>query len=189
MQSAAAPDNRTDERSNMFVTGTLYAAGGSTPVRIRNLSRRGALVEAAGLPPAGTIVRLSRGSFSVAGEILWVEGRKGGLKLASPIAAAEWMPMGERGRGQQLIDEVMHRARLGSALPPPATLIDPIPRSIPSLRAELVRLQQLLLGANEELASEDALTAAQVIAVQTIDGVANSLAHLADQVGRSLKRA
>jgi hypothetical protein len=186
MQSAAAPDNRTDERSNMFVTGTLYAGGCSTPVRIRNLSRRGALVEAAGLPPAGTIVRLSRGSFSVAGEILWVEGRKGGLKLASPIAAAEWMPLGERGRGQQLIDEVMHRARLGSV---PATPIDPVRRSKPGLRAELVRLQQLLLGANEELASEDALTAAQVIAVQTIDGVANSLAHLADQVGRSLKRA
>jgi hypothetical protein len=96
------------------------------------------------------------------------------------------MPLGERGRGQQLIDEVMHRARLGSV---PATPIDPVRRSKPGLRAELVRLQQLLLGANEELASEDALTAAQVIAVQTIDGVANSLAHLADQVGRSLKRA
>jgi hypothetical protein len=170
----------------MFVTGTLYAAGGSTPVRIRNLSRRGALVEAAGLPPAGTVVRLSRGSFSVAGEILWVEGRKGGLQLASPIAAAEWMPMGERGRGQQLIDEVMHHARLGSI--PRATPNKPVARSKLSLRAELVRLQQLLLGANEELASEDALTAAQVIAVQTIDGVANSLAHLADQVAAALKR-
>jgi hypothetical protein len=39
------------------------------------------------------------------------------------------------------------------------------------------------------LGSEDALTAAQVIAVQTIDGVANSLAHLADQVGAALNRA
>jgi hypothetical protein len=185
MQSAAAPDNRSDERSNMFVTGTLYASGGSTPVRIRNLSRRGALVEAAGLPPAGTTVRLSRGRLSVSGAMMWVTGRKGGVKLASAVSAGDWMPMGERGRGQQLIDEVMHRARLGSFPPAP---IDAAPRSIPSLRAELVRLHQLLLAANEELASEDALTAAQVIAVQTIDGVANSLAHLADQVGAALKR-
>jgi hypothetical protein len=186
MQSAAAPDNRSNERSNMFVMGTLYASGGSTPVRIRNLSRTGALIEAAALPPKGTAVRLSRGTLSVAGAMMWVTGGKGGVQLASSVSAEDWMPMGERGRGQQLIDEVMHRARLGSIPPTP---VDPVPRSIPSLRAELVRLRQLLLAANEELGSEDALTAAQVIAVQTIDGVANSLAHLADQVGAALNRA
>ena len=169
----------------MFVTGTLYASGGSTPVRIRNLSRRGALVEAATLPPAGTAVRLSRGSLSVAGEIKWVTGHKGGLELASAVSAGEWLPMGERGRGQQLIDETMHRARLG-AVPPKA--LDSVSRSVPSLRAELVRLQQLLLCANEQLASEDALTTVREIAIQAIDGVANSLAQLADEVGETLRR-
>jgi hypothetical protein len=170
----------------MFVTGTLYATGGSTPVRIRNLSRRGALVEAAALPPAGTAVRLSRGSLSVAGQMMWVTGHKGGLQLASAVSAGDWLPMGERGRGQQLIDETMHRARLGAAPPKP---LEPVSRSAPSLRAELVRLQHLLLQANEQLASEDALTTVQVIVIQAIDGVANSLAQLADDIRGALRRA
>ena len=86
-------------RSNIFVMATLYAAGGSTPVRVRNMSRSGALVEASALPPAGTGVRLCRGSVSVAGEVMWVDEHKAGLRFASPTAAADWLPGGTAREG------------------------------------------------------------------------------------------
>jgi len=114
MDTAPQPNGRLDGRSNIFVTATLYAAGGSTPVRIRNMSRSGALVEASALPPAGTGVRLCRGSISVAGEVIWVDARKAGLRFASPTAAADWLPGGKRGMGQQLADEDLIDALSGN---------------------------------------------------------------------------
>jgi hypothetical protein len=44
---------RADIRSNMFVMAVLYCDGCSAPVRIRNLSRSGALIESAVIPPDG----------------------------------------------------------------------------------------------------------------------------------------
>jgi len=66
---AALQELRVESRSNIFVMATIYAPGGSTPVRVRNMSRTGALVEAPVLPAAGSRVRLSRGSLTVVGDI------------------------------------------------------------------------------------------------------------------------
>jgi hypothetical protein len=181
MDTAAAPNNRLDERSNMFVMATLYAAGGSTPVRIRNISRSGALIEAAALPPVGTDVRLTRASLSVAGEIVWVDQHRAGLRFATPTAASDWLPTGQRGTGQQLADELVHRARLGTV---PTKTADPAPTAATDLQDELIRLHQLLHHAGEELASDEALAANHMMALQAIDGVAHSLAKLAGQMDR-----
>lgn len=176
METAAADNNRLEGRSNIFVMGTLYATGGSTPVRIRNLSRSGALVEAAALPPAGTAIRLSRGPLSVIGEIVWLADTKAGVRFATPVAAGDWLPMGERGRGQQLIDEVMHRARLGMI---PAQPLDPPPTRSTDLRDELLRIHQLLYRAGEELASDAAVSVKHLMTLQAIDAAASALVRLA----------
>ena len=42
----ADDDKRLDPRSNIFVIATLYAPADRFPVRVRNMSRHGALVEA-----------------------------------------------------------------------------------------------------------------------------------------------
>lgn len=181
MDTAPQPNGRLDGRSNIFVTATLYAAGGSTPVRIRNMSRSGALVEASALPPAGTGVRLCRGSISVAGEVMWVDARKAGLRFASPTAAADWLPGGKRGMGQQLADEVAHRARLGAV--PEKAAHNP-PAVPPDISEELVRLEQLLRRAGEELAADDTVAATYLAALQAIDGAAQSLGNLAAQIER-----
>lgn len=176
METAAADNNRLEERSNIFLMGTLYAAGGSTPVRIRNLSRSGALVEAAALPPAATAIRLSRGPLSVVGEIVWLVGRKAGLRFATPVAPGDWLPMGERGRGQQLIDEVMHRARLGMI---PAQPLDPPPAPPRALHDELLRIHQLLYRACEDLAADSAISVKHLMTLQAIDAAAAALVRLA----------
>jgi len=143
------------------------------------MSPRGALVEAAGLPAVGTQVRLSRGSISVTGEIIWADKQKAGVHFDSPTAPNDWMPRGNRGAGQQLADELAHQTRLGSPsrISAPAT-----PSHSPQLSEELLRLHQVLMLAGGELASSNALTASQLIALQEIDAAAQRLANLASEV-------
>jgi hypothetical protein len=183
METALAAEHRVEPRSNIFVMATLYAAGGSTPVRIRNMSRTGALVEATALPPSGSPIRLSRGSLSIAGQVVWVAGPKAGVHFASGIAVADWLPNGKRGSGQQLVDELVHQSRLGTismTAPPDLQLIT----RPPSVTAdELVRLQKLLERAGEELAADSLVAATHLMALQLIDGVAQTLAKLAAQDG------
>lgn len=156
---------------------TVYAAGSSTPVRVRNMSQSGALVEAAGLPPAGTKIRISRGSLEAIGDIMWVDANKAGLRFASPVRVADWLPVGKRGGGQQLIDEMVHRARVGAAARSPSS--EPFDQANQSFAGELSHLRCLLERAGEELASDSAVTTRHPSALQIIDGVAQSLAKLA----------
>ena len=53
-------DVRREPRTNMFVMATIYADTGSAPVKVRNLSSTGALIEGEVLPPLGATVRLRR---------------------------------------------------------------------------------------------------------------------------------
>jgi hypothetical protein len=180
MDSPPAPNNRLEARNNIFVMAALYVGGGSTPVRIRNMSRSGALVEAAVLPVAGSQVRLARGSISVSGEIMWVDRHKAGVRFDSPTSPNDWLPGGKRGAGQQMADELAHQARLGASSR--TTSREAQPQS-PQLSEELLRLHQVLMRAGEELASNSALTAGQLIALQEIDVTAQRLAGLAGEVG------
>jgi hypothetical protein len=180
MESGSANEHRLEPRSNIFVAATLYASGGSTPVRIRNMSCNGALVEAAALPPSGTAMRLSRGPLSVAGEVRWVAGPKAGLHFSSGIAVADWLPNGNRGSGQQLIDELVHHSRLG-AVPTKAASPEPPPAPVFATAGELRGFQQMLERAGEELAGDASIAVCHMMALQLIDGVAQALAKLATQ--------
>ena len=82
MTAAAASewqDLRADRRTNLYLAANLRWPGGATAVRVRNLSARGALIEAAVLPLAGTSVELIRGELKVGGAVAWLSGNKAGL--------------------------------------------------------------------------------------------------------------
>jgi len=176
MENAPIHELRLDSRNNIFVMATLYATGRSvTPVRVRNISRTGALVEAASLPPVGTIVRLSRASLSAAGAVVWAEGSKAGVQFDSPIAVANWLPQGRRGIGQQFVDELFHQKRLGVT----GDKAQPQSAKGYGLAEELLELRRLLESAGEELAIDGMIATRHTVALQAIDGVAQALARLA----------
>jgi hypothetical protein len=107
MQTAALDELRVETRSNIFVMAALYADGRSVaPVRIRNISRTGALVEGVELPLVGGKVRLSRASLSATGMLVWVEGAKAGINFDETVVVADWLPQGRRAFGQQSVDEL-----------------------------------------------------------------------------------
>ncbi|HEX8840035.1 MAG TPA: PilZ domain-containing protein [Sphingomicrobium sp.] len=176
MESSPIHELRLDSRNNIFVMAALYANGRSvTPVRVRNISRTGALVEAAALPAIGTAVRLSRASLSAAGTLVWAEGSKAGVQFDEPILVANWLPQGRRGIGQQFVDELFHQKRLGVV----ADKAQPQGGNGYGVAEELLELRLLLESAGEELAIDGMIATRHTVALQAIDGVAQALARIA----------
>ena len=153
----------------------LYADGRSvTPVRVRNISRTGALVEGATLPPVGTVVRLSRASLSASGSVIWIEQGRAGLEFEAPIGVSEWLPQGRRGIGQQFVDELFHQKRLGVNGARAGSAADGA-----TLAEELLELRLSLERAGEALVLDSVVASRHALALQSIDGVAQALARLA----------
>ena len=89
----------------MFLVATLYCGRASNPVRVRNLSATGALVEGAALPPAGTAVILRRGALEAPGTAVWSEGGKAGLAFDGQVDVSAWLPVKEA-KAQTQVDQI-----------------------------------------------------------------------------------
>jgi hypothetical protein len=173
MDTPPGPENRREPRSNMFVIATLYGADGSAPVRIRNMSRGGALVEGGVLPSIGAEVRLCRGSLGATGNLVWLAGPRAGLHFTGAVEVADWLPNGARVTEQGLADEMVHQARLGTVPAPIEPEAGPL-----SIKDELLRLSRSLERAGEDLATDMDIAARHSRPLQLIDMAAQALARL-----------
>lgn len=116
-KSDDVPDPRTDPRSNVFLGAILTVRSQSLPVRIRNLSVMGALVDGANPAAEGDQVRLQRGSLAVGGVVAWLGGNQAGLRFDEPITVERWVkPAGHS--GQQRVDLVVAALRNDPAASP-----------------------------------------------------------------------
>jgi hypothetical protein len=67
------------------MSASLELSGTSVPVKLRNLSAEGALVEADKLPIEGASVLFRKGDLSVPGRVAWVNGRQAGVNFAQNL--------------------------------------------------------------------------------------------------------
>jgi hypothetical protein len=82
MDQSNNPQNRKARRSNVLMSASLELSGTSLPVKLRNLSADGALVEGDKLPVEGASIQFRKGDLSVAGNVAWVNGRQAGVAFA-----------------------------------------------------------------------------------------------------------
>src|SRR5690348_9262024 len=171
--SRAAPmaeENRSRGRSNVFLTATLDCGGRTMPVRIRNLSPRGALVDGRALPPAGTRIRLLRGRLSALGEIAWETQVQGGLKFDSDVDVASWVQrLGNI--GQERVDGVIAALRSGEA-PPKGKDQPAAGESLPVISAALDQIC-------ERLATHPVMSIELGEDLMKLDAIAQSLRRIA----------
>jgi hypothetical protein len=79
MDQSSAAQNRKSRRSPVLLTATIEVRGTQLPVKLRNLSEEGALIEGAPLPPEGTETVFERKDMRLNGRIVWVEGKYAGV--------------------------------------------------------------------------------------------------------------
>lgn len=84
------------------------------PVRVRNLSTTGALVEGADVPPVGTRIILRRGTLEAAGSVAWAGTGKAGLTFPQPLSVSCWLPAKAAGTRAR-VDQAINETRLSKA--------------------------------------------------------------------------
>lgn len=109
-------DNRSEGRSNVFLAAALATDAGSFPVRIRNLSSVGALVDGTAFPPVGAKVRLLRACLKVNGEIVWLEKTHCGIRFENAINVIDWVQRAGHSE-QQRVDGIVAAIRNSNPVP------------------------------------------------------------------------
>ena len=85
MDESSNSQNRKNRRSNVLMSASLELSGTSVPVKLRNLSAEGALVEGSKLPVEGSSVLFRKGDIGMPGRVAWVNGHQAGVNFAQKL--------------------------------------------------------------------------------------------------------
>lgn len=183
-------EDRASPRTNLLLAATVEVAGRAIPVRIRNLSETGALVEGAGLPDAGMLLILKRGELQVSAIVAWAAGGRRGVRFEGPTPVNEWTggkpkpPEGSGLRDQGRVDAIQAEARAGLAPGAAQRAAAPAPRlEYPDLDTrladELGYVRRLLESLGDQLIRDLFLVQRHGEALQELDVVGQILGHVA----------
>ena len=89
MDESSCTHNRRSRRSNVFLAASIEVSGLALPVKLRNLSSQGALIEGDGLPVEGSEILFRRKDLSVKGRVAWVQDKQAGVAFNSLLAEAD----------------------------------------------------------------------------------------------------
>lgn len=181
-----------EPRKNLMLAATIEADTVTAPVRIRNLSETGAMIDGAALPEIGSRVMLKRLELSIAATVVWYQEGRCGLKLVGTIDVDEWVagvrrPVKHGSLGQLRVDTIQAAIRSGAPLPeapppspPPAAAVPSGPAE-PLIAEELGQLKKTLDEIGDALTEDSAILVAHEQTLQKLDiaaAVIESLAHV-----------
>ena len=85
MDQSDNPQNRRSRRSHVLMAASIEADGVVAPVKLRNLSTEGALVEGDCLPSVGSAVLFRKNELKLTGQVAWITGRRAGVAFATML--------------------------------------------------------------------------------------------------------
>lgn len=85
MDESSTSQNRRALRSNVLLAASIELSGAVIPVKLRNLSTEGALIEGDSLPVEGSEVLFRRNDLSVNSRVAWVHEKQAGVAFNRPI--------------------------------------------------------------------------------------------------------
>jgi hypothetical protein len=89
MDESSMMKNRRSRRAPVLLAATLEVAGQDVPVKLRNLSEEGALVEGDRLPLEGSSTFFQRKELRLRSRVVWVQGRYAGVAFDHPLKPEE----------------------------------------------------------------------------------------------------
>lgn len=85
MDQSFTTQNRRSRRSPVLLAASVEVNGTPAPVKLRNLSEEGALIEGDALPPEGSATFFQRNELRLKSRVVWVQGRYAGVAFARPL--------------------------------------------------------------------------------------------------------
>jgi hypothetical protein len=166
----------------MYLAAGLYCDGRSSPVKIRNMSESGALIDSAGAPPVGSLVQLVRGTLIAHGLVAWSSGSRCGMRFSGRVDVAQWRAAPANAE-QQRVDDVVRLVKAGAIpLPLPARADAEASLEIADggeqLAGDVRRISRLLDGLSEELAGDPLIVERHGPSLQHLDIAAQVLAAI-----------
>lgn len=79
MDQSITTHNRRSRRSHVLMAASIEAAGVAVPVKLRNLSSEGALIEGDHLPRVDSEVLFHKNELRLAGHVAWIDGNRAGV--------------------------------------------------------------------------------------------------------------
>lgn len=179
-QPIEVPDcKRQEARTNMFVMANLSFGGRSSPVKVRNMSPGGALIDGPVLPLVGTPCRLFRDDISIEAEVVWARSARVGIKFRNRADVSAWLPSGRRTQNE--VDQAMAIVRAEALTARPATSYRELESTLLS-NVDINATADALAALSDELAEEPAVVARFMTKLQTLDVSVQTLRKLAELV-------
>lgn len=195
MRNAAeqgAPEQRGSRRTNLLLTAAIEWAGLAAPVRIRNVSETGALLEGTHLPAEGERLWLKRANLQIAATVAWSLGSRVGVKFDAALPVESWgggkpRPIELSGlRDQRRVDAIQEAVRAGRSTASYESA-SPIGSGTPEqlyarIGEELHYVSRLVENLGDELAADSTIMLRHSKSLQNIDLANQILTHLATVV-------
>ena len=178
VDSAAPPlDARAGQRSSMFLAAVLRAGSERSSVKVRNMSRTGAMIESSVAPAAGTVVELIRGALVARGKVVWSSGVRCGVRFSSEVSVKDWLAAPTKVE-QQRVDDIVALVKAGRTDLVHEDIVATGPRS-PELVDDIGAVLELMKDVEDDLASCDDTLARHGIKLQSLDIAMQMLRALA----------
>jgi hypothetical protein len=166
-------------RTNLLLAATVRTDFGGAPVRIRNLSEGGAMVEGAALPAVGERLTLSRAQLAVGATVAWRTGDRCGVRFDRTVSVVQWAAGLKLPTGQAEVDAMQAAVRSGAA-PTPSPAPDAVVREEVEQRIaeEIGLVARLIETMGDELADEPVVVHRHPGTLQNFDLAVQTLRHL-----------
>jgi len=174
-------------RKNLLLSASIEAVTLSAPVRIRNLSETGALIDGAALPEVGAELTLRRLEVEIGATVVWRTAGRCGIRFAGNVAVDDWAAGKRRSlhlheHSQAGVDARIAAVRSGTVLPidDGAAATAPVRADVleDRIAEELAYVRRLLDSVGDALSDDAIVLQRHGRSLQTIDAACQILAEL-----------
>lgn len=163
----------------MFLSAMLCSEQATAPVRIRNMSVSGALVEAAAVPLPADCISLVRGNLIVGGTVVWAAQGRCGIRFDAVVDVKQWLAPAANSE-QLRVDDMVRLVRSGGKpTAPEAGVITKSVSRAGAVETEIVddlrRASILLSALGDDLSEDMAVIARHGSRLQNIDIVLQTM--------------
>ena len=112
-EAQAGFKDRSKARSSIFLAAVLRDGPKQAPVKVRNMSPIGAMLDSPLTPIPGTKVELIRGTLIAQGTVIWSSNNRCGLRFSSEVSVEQWLAAPTSAQ-QERVDEIAYLAKTGA---------------------------------------------------------------------------